>query len=82
MLDRANEKLNCDCCGRDGVIVKRISRSFGRGDNLFVVDDIPLFACPHCGESYFSASTLQELERIKTHRHGAALRQAPVFEYG
>ena len=28
--------------------------------------------CPHCGESYLTAETLHELERIKLHRRSVA----------
>jgi hypothetical protein len=32
--------------------------------------------CPHCGESYFTADTLHELERIKVHRQNFAVERA------
>ena len=34
--------------------------------------DVPLVSCPHCGESYLTAATLHELERIKLHRRAMA----------
>ena len=72
----------CDCCGKPGVMEKHITRSFGKGDRVVVIDGIPLCVCPHCGESYFTASTLQEVERLRMHRAGLTARSmAPVLSY-
>ncbi len=71
----------CDCCGKEGAITKRISRSFGSGADILVVDGIPMVVCSNCGESYFTAETLHELERLKLHRKNLETsRQAPVLE--
>lgn len=76
------KQMTCDCCGEAGVMQKRITRSFGKGDRVVVIDAIPLCVCPHCGESYFTASTLQEVERLRMHRAGLTARSmAPVLSY-
>ena len=62
----------CDICGQADAQVRRISRSYGKGANLFVIENVPIISCPHCGESYFTAETLQEIERIKLHRKAFA----------
>jgi YgiT-type zinc finger domain-containing protein len=64
--------IQCDICGKEGVQVRRVSRSYGRGVDLFVIENVPLISCPHCGESYLTADTLHELERIKLHRRAFA----------
>jgi len=72
----------CDNCGKEGAVTRHVSRSFGSGADILVVDGIPMVACPHCGESYFAAETLHELERIRLHRRNVkAARQAPVLDY-
>jgi YgiT-type zinc finger domain-containing protein len=72
----------CDVCGKEGALVRRVSRSYGRGKDLFVIENIPLVNCPHCAESYFTAETLQELERIKLHRQSFAIaRPIPVAQF-
>jgi YgiT-type zinc finger domain-containing protein len=58
----------CDICGKRGAQVRHVSRSYGKGADLFVIEDVPMISCPHCGESYLTAETLHELERIKLHR--------------
>jgi YgiT-type zinc finger domain-containing protein len=62
----------CDICGKSGAHVRRISRSYGKGANLLVIENVPIVICPHCGESYLTADTLHEIERIKLHRQALA----------
>lgn len=69
----------CDICGKEGARVRRVTRSYGRADNLLVIEDIPVVSCPHCGESYLTAETLHEIERIKLHRQSFSTeRSIPV----
>jgi YgiT-type zinc finger domain-containing protein len=58
----------CDICGKQGAKVRHVSRSFGKGTELLVIENVPVVSCPHCGESYLTAETLHEIERIKLHR--------------
>ena len=66
----------CDVCGQEGARVRRVSETFGKGLDLLVIENVPLVTCPHCGESYFTADTLHELERIKLHRQNFAVERA------
>lgn len=70
-------KERCDVCGKPGVIHRRLSRTYGRGTSLLVVENVPVVSCPNCGESYLTAETLHEIERIKLHRRSLA-RSRPV----
>ena len=54
--------LTCDNCGKTGARIRRVSRSYGKGDALLVIEDVPVISCPHCGQSYLSAETLHEIE--------------------
>ena len=72
-------ELRCAACSRAGVQRREVTRSFGQGPSLIVIEGIPLWSCPHCGESYFTAQTLHEIERIKTLRKAIAIeRRVPV----
>jgi YgiT-type zinc finger domain-containing protein len=56
-----------------------VTRSYGKGKDLLVIEGIPMWSCPSCGESYFTAQTLHELERIKALRKSVAVeRSVPV----
>lgn len=67
--------MTCDICGRKGARIRRITRSYGKGENLFVIENVPTVVCPHCGESYLSAETVHEIERLKLHRKKLAHEQ-------
>jgi YgiT-type zinc finger domain-containing protein len=62
----------CDICGKDGARIRHVTRSYGKGENLLVIENIPVISCPNCGESYLTAETLHEIERIKLHRQSFA----------
>ncbi|MCI0489671.1 MAG: type II toxin-antitoxin system MqsA family antitoxin [Blastocatellia bacterium] len=65
----------CDNCGKEGARVRHVSRSYGKGDDLLVIENVPIISCPYCGESYLTAETLHEIERIKLHRKSFAARR-------
>jgi YgiT-type zinc finger domain-containing protein len=66
-----------DVCGQKGARARRISRSYGKGKNLLLIENVPVVTCPNCGETYLTAHTLHEIERIKLHRKALAV-QRPV----
>ena len=67
---------SCAHCGRNSVTLKHVTRSFGKGPALLVIEAIPMWSCASCGESYFSAKTMHEIERIKTLRKAVAIKRA------
>jgi YgiT-type zinc finger domain-containing protein len=72
----------CDNCGKEGARIRHVSRSYDKGDNLLVIENVPVISCPHCGESYLTAATLHEIERIKLHRKNfAAERRVAVATF-
>jgi YgiT-type zinc finger domain-containing protein len=74
--------LVCEICGAAGARLRRVTRSYGSGASLLVIENVPVVSCPHCGESYLSADTLHELDRLKAHRRSlASRRQVPVLAF-
>jgi YgiT-type zinc finger domain-containing protein len=72
----------CDICGHEGAHLRHVTRSYGKGQRLLVIENIPVVNCPHCGESYMTAETLHEIERIKLHRKNLAIeRPVSVAHY-
>ena len=72
----------CDICGNEGARIRHVTRSYGKGDGLLVIENVPIISCPHCGESYLTAETLHEIERIKLHRQNfATKRSVAVAQY-
>jgi YgiT-type zinc finger domain-containing protein len=74
-----NALLVCDICGKEGAKIRYVTRSYGKGEDLLIIENVPVVSCPHCGESYLTANTLHEIERIKLHRQSfAEPRSVPV----
>jgi YgiT-type zinc finger domain-containing protein len=72
----------CDNCGKPGARIRHISRSYGKGDHLLVIENVPVISCPSCGESYLTARTLHEIDRIKRERQQrATTRPVAVAEF-
>jgi YgiT-type zinc finger domain-containing protein len=72
----------CDLCGKEGARMRRVARSYGKGERLLIIENVPVISCPHCGESYLTAETVHELERIKLHRQEFAVeRRVAVAEF-
>ncbi|NRF71016.1 type II toxin-antitoxin system MqsA family antitoxin [Aquincola sp. S2] len=65
-------ETTCTFCGGTKVQLKYVTRSYGKGSDLLVVERIPMWSCPSCGESYFTAQTMHEIERIKALRKSVA----------
>ena len=65
----------CDICGQEGARIRRIAETYGKGKDLLVIENIPMVSCTRCGESYFTAETLHEIERIKLHHESFAVER-------
>lgn len=72
----------CEICGKEGARNRKVTRTYGKGKDMFVLEDIPIVTCSSCGESYLEAETLHEIERIKLHKRSLAkIRQIPIARF-
>jgi YgiT-type zinc finger domain-containing protein len=69
------DQLICDVCGKGNARIRRISRAYGKGDNLLLIEDVPVISCPDCGESYLTAETLHQIDQIKRERKQFAVER-------
>lgn len=60
--------MQCDFCGAKAAAIKKTTKSFGHGDKLVVIENIPIVHCSRCHESYLTAETARELDRIRENR--------------
>lgn len=75
--------MTCDDCGRKNAKVRYVTRSFGRGRSSFLIEGVPVVSCPDCGESYLTADTLKEIERIRMHwRELSVEKKLAVVRFG
>ncbi len=66
----------CDICGREGDGSAELQKLTAQ------IENIPMVSCPHCGESYFTADTLHQIEHIKLHHKSFAVeRPVPVAKF-
>lgn len=70
--DMKEKPMICDVCGQGEAQIRLMTRSYGKGANLLIIEEVPVVVCPKCGESYLTAETLHEIERIKLHRSSFA----------
>lgn len=76
------EEFICDICGKHGARLIHVTKSYGKGLDLLVIENVPTISCPHCGESYLTAQTLREIENIKSNRRKLAVeRPVPVATF-
>jgi YgiT-type zinc finger domain-containing protein len=74
--------LLCDNCGKESARIRHVTRSYGKGDSLLIIENIPIMSCPHCEVSYMTAETLHEIARIKLHKKAIAVEKTiPVAEF-
>lgn len=66
----------CDICGQRAARIRRVTRTYGKGKDLLVIENVPIVVCPRCGESYLTAETLHEIQRLKLHRKSLATKRA------
>ena len=66
---------SCENCGRAAVQIRPMTRSYGKGATLLVIEKVPVISCPHCGASYLTAKTLHEIARIKLHKRSISKRR-------
>jgi len=72
----------CAHCGSSNLHHRQVTRSYGKGANLLLIEGIPSVSCGNCGESYFTAATMHEIERLKAHRKSLAVaRPVPVAAF-
>lgn len=79
---RKRATTTCDLCGAKTARIHRVTRSYGRGRQLLIVEKVPILRCSSCGGSYLTAATLHELDRIKSHRGVVATkRRVPIARF-
>jgi YgiT-type zinc finger domain-containing protein len=76
------DTMQCELCGAYSARIRRVHRTLGKGEELILVERIPLVVCRNCGESYFTAATLRHLEQIRETRESRTTpRTIPVAAF-
>jgi len=53
----------CYFCSRGVLEQRRVTVDFRWGDKLVIIENVPAKVCNECGERYYSAEVVREMER-------------------
>jgi YgiT-type zinc finger domain-containing protein len=70
--------MACAFCGKEEVRTRKLPQTFGEGDDLFIIEQVPVMSCPHCGENYLTSDTIRALDEILDERRTVAAKR-PVL---
>jgi YgiT-type zinc finger domain-containing protein len=73
MNEYQDTMVTCDKCGKEDAKIRRVSKSYGQGEALLVIENVPVVSCPNCRETHLTAETVQVINRIKTDRQAVAV---------
>ena len=74
--------MQCPVCRYDRASERQISETYGTGDELFVIEHVPVISCPNCGQISYPVATVKRLEAIQRDRQTLAVkRTVEVAEY-
>ncbi len=73
MRSETEEITVCDVCGFTQAKTRHVPRTYGKGKELLVIENVPVVSCPNCEASYLTSFTLKEIDRIKRDRKTLAV---------
>lgn len=68
----------CYFCGRGILEEKRVTVDFRWGDKLVIIENVPAKVCNECGERYYSAKVVREMEQIAKEERKERELRVPV----
>ena len=76
MQSESEKFIVCDVCGFPEAKTRYPSRTYGKEEDLLVIENVPVISCPSCGTSYLTSFTLKEIDCIKRNRKKVAITKA------
>jgi YgiT-type zinc finger domain-containing protein len=77
-----SNQLICEICGHRAARIVKRPQVLGKGESMFVIEDVPVISCRHCGESYLTAETLHRLDQVRRGQQQLPTRyQVPVAAF-
>jgi YgiT-type zinc finger domain-containing protein len=70
----------CHFCGNKNFIKNKVQYTYRRDDRYVIVDDVPCEQCEFCGEQYFEARVLRniEIEFDAIHSEGKVIKRKVI----
>lgn len=68
----------CSVCGV-GLKKEKIAYTQTVGDKVYIVENVPVQACPECGEQYLSPNIVDAIQKLIEKGKAPEIREIPVF---
>ena len=89
MTSQKNTKANdstpasdtCYFCTRGILEEKRVVVDFRWGDKLTIIENVPAKVCNECGERYYAAPVVRQMEQLAKGGRGEKELQVPVISW-
>jgi YgiT-type zinc finger domain-containing protein len=79
---RKNAEVNCSICGAQTARSVKRPQIVGKGANLVMVTNVPMYSCRNCGHTYFTVEVARMLDQIRLHpKKYTETRAIPVAEF-
>jgi len=79
--DRANATETCYFCTRGVLEEKRVTVDFRWGDKLTIIENVPAKVCNECGERYYAAKVVRQMEQLAKVGRKEKELQVPVVSW-
>ena len=64
---RKNVAEVCSFCGEQAARLHLKTQTFGQGDRMIVIENVPTYVCDNCHESYITAEVSRAIDEILAH---------------
>ena len=71
----------CYFCQRGVVEAKTVTVDFRWGTELVIIENVPAKVCNECGERYYSAAVVRQMERLAKEDHRDKELHVPVVTW-
>ncbi len=77
-----NSEVTCSSCGAQTARNVKRPQLVGKGANLVMVFNVPMYSCRNCGHTHFTAEVARMLDQIRLNpRKYAQTRAISVAEF-
>ena len=81
-LDMAKKNMPCEYC-EGAVVERRLREDYWSGDDLVIIENVPVGVCTRCGERYYSATVMEKMDHIAARRSKIRRKMTvPVTTFG
>ncbi|MBI4517306.1 MAG: type II toxin-antitoxin system MqsA family antitoxin [Deltaproteobacteria bacterium] len=77
-VGKARATESCYFCRRGVLERRRVTVDFRWGDELTVIENVPATVCNECGEQYYAANVVRQMERFAKARRCERELRVPV----